>query len=79
MLDKLQLKQNIKNAFEAQSNKTEDPAAALDDLAGKIADAIDSYIKRASIYATPTDVGSATMVAGSYPVTATNNLNCNIS
>ena len=78
-LNKAELKQSIKAAFENQVSKTENPAAALDDLAGKIADAIDAYVKGASIYATPANVTSAAMIAGAYPVTAASNLTCNIA
>lgn len=43
------LKQQIKAAFKAQSTKTENPDAALDDLAGKIADAVKAYVMAGTV------------------------------
>lgn len=43
------LKQQIKAAFKAQTTKEEDPDAALDDLAGKIADAVKAYVMAATV------------------------------
>lgn len=73
-LNKAQLKASIKAAFVSQAEKTENPEAALDDLAGKIADAIDSYVKGASITATPANVVAAALSNAGGPVAAANNL-----
>ncbi|MDR3226043.1 MAG: hypothetical protein LBT56_00025 [Prevotellaceae bacterium] len=39
------LKTEIKAAFMAQANKTENPESALNDLADKLATAIDAFVK----------------------------------
>lgn len=78
-LNKALLKSDIKSAFEAQKQNESDPEGAVNDLAQKIADAVEKYITSAQIYATPAQVTSATMVAGgSYPVVAANNLICTL-
>lgn len=78
-LSKTILKADIKAAFESQKDKEQDQDAAIEDIADKIATAVDSYVKSAQIFATPAQVTSATMVAGgSYPVVATNNLSCTL-
>lgn len=79
MLNKSTLKSEIKAAFQDQKDKTENPEAALDDLATKIADAIDSYIKGATIVATPANVVTAALSNGGGPVVAANNLTSSIS
>lgn len=73
-LNKQSLKQAIKQAFADQAEKTEDPDAALDDLAGKIADAVDDYVKGATIMANPSQVAAGTLMAGAYPVVAAGNI-----
>lgn len=76
-LDKAGLKTNIKTMLEELGN-TPDRDQAIEKFATDLSDAIDSYVKTATIYATPVDVTGATMVAGSYTVEAANNLNSNI-
>ncbi|MDD2965539.1 MAG: hypothetical protein PHU33_16470 [Bacteroidales bacterium] len=66
-MDKNILKSSIKQAFLDQRNKTDNPEAAIDDLAGKIADAVDVFIKGLVISYT------SGLVAGPYPVTGTFN------
>lgn len=48
-LVKATLKNAIKQAFQDQSTKTDNPAAALDDLADKIATAIDAFVKSGTV------------------------------
>lgn len=61
------LKTAIEAAFTAQANKEENPAAALSDLADKLATAFDDYIKSATVStavtgtcATPAGAGTIT-------------------
>jgi hypothetical protein len=56
------LRTAIEAAFSAQSGKKENPAAALSDLADKLATAIDTYIKSATVSTTVT--GACTTPAG---------------
>lgn len=69
-LNNTYLKQQIKAAFKAQSTKTENPDAALDDLAQKIVDAVHVYLTGATVTvpiaipcATPAGPGTATGTA----------------
>lgn len=48
-LDKATLKVKIKQAFKDQATKETNPDAALDDLATKLAGAIDEYIKQGDV------------------------------
>ncbi|MCZ2140822.1 MAG: hypothetical protein LC096_05455 [Bacteroidia bacterium] len=48
-LVKANLKAAIKQAFLDQTTKTDNPQAAIDDVAGKIADAIDAFVKSATV------------------------------
>lgn len=48
-LVKATLKNAIKSAFQDQTSKTDNPAAALDDLADKIATAIDAFVKSGTV------------------------------
>jgi hypothetical protein len=43
------LKNSIKAAFKDQSTKTDDPVAALDDLADKLSKAVESFIKTGTV------------------------------
>jgi hypothetical protein len=43
--DKTTLKTSIKTALTSASEKTSDPAKSRDDIAGAIADAVETYIK----------------------------------
>jgi hypothetical protein len=63
-LVKATLKAQIKAAFQAQSSKTDNPAAALDDLADQIATAVDAYIKSATITNVPALISPAGPVSG---------------
>ena len=76
-LDKTTLQSDIETMLqdmEGVENRTD----AIEKFAADLSDAIDKYVKTASIYATPADVVNATMVAGGYAVAATNNLNSTI-
>lgn len=48
-LNKAILKASIKQAFADQKTKTSNPDAAIDDLCDKIANAIDIYVKGATV------------------------------
>jgi len=78
-LNKQKLKSDIKAAFDAVKQQEDNQAQAIDTLAGRIADAIDSYIKQAAINATPLNVASAALSNGGGPVVAANNLISNIN
>jgi hypothetical protein len=64
MLVKETLKAQLKAAFQAQSAKTDNPEAALEDLAGMIATAVDAYIKSATITNVPVLTSPAGPVSG---------------
>ena len=64
-LNRLQLKNDIKTAFDAQKNKTENQDQAIDDLADKIATAVENYVKSITIISTPA------LTSPSGPVTGT--------
>ena len=64
-LDKAQLAQSITKAFMDQTSKKENPEAAIQDLASKIADAIDTYTRQLEI------VYTAGLLATNGPVTGT--------
>lgn len=53
-LDKTILAQALKAAFDAQSDKQVDPAAARAQQAEQVADAIDAFIKSGSVQTTVT-------------------------
>ena len=55
------LKQHIKAAFKAQTTKENNPDTALDDLAGKLAQAMQTYITSATVTVPP---GVAVATAG---------------
>lgn len=63
MLNKTKLKSDIKVALLDQRNNNDNPNKAADDLAGKIADAVDQYVRGISITYT------AGLANGSGPVT----------
>ena len=56
------------------AEKDSDANQAREEFAERLSLIITSYIQSATILATPESVTSATMVAGAYPVVATNNL-----
>lgn len=62
------LKQQIKSAFKAQLAKSENPDAALDDLAQKLADAVHAYVVGATVTVPPgvpvTTAGTAAAQTG---------------
>ena len=64
-LNKGALKQSIYHAFKDQTSKKDDPDAAMQDLAGKIADAVDVFIRQLEIDYT------AGLLAPNGPVTGT--------
>lgn len=63
-LNKVQLKADIKAAFDAQKTKTSDPDAAINDIADKIATAIDNYVKTITITSIPVLTSPAGPVTG---------------
>jgi ribosome recycling factor len=65
MLVKATIKSSIKKAFKDQAIKKDNPESALDDLAGKIADAVIDAIKSAQI----TYTAGLTTAPGGGPVT----------
>ena len=60
-LQKDVLKIAIEAAFNNARTKTEDPDLAISLLAQSIADAVDTYVKGATIAATPGNITSATI------------------
>jgi hypothetical protein len=58
------LKTQLKAAFQAQASKTDNPEAALDDLADQIANAVDAYIKSATITNAPVLTSPSGPVSG---------------
>lgn len=78
-LDKATLKSTIKQLLIDMSEEEGDQTLAFDAFAGGLSDAIDAYVKTATITATPTNITAATMVASGYPVTAGANLLSTIS
>ncbi|HSW64986.1 MAG TPA: hypothetical protein VLH56_16990 [Dissulfurispiraceae bacterium] len=78
-LNKLQLKNDIKAAFNAVKDQEDNQAQAIDTLAGRIADAIDSYVRQANITATPAHVVAAALSNAGGPVVAANNLTSTIN
>ncbi len=65
------LKTQIEAAFKAQSSKKDKPEDALADLADKIATAIDSYVKSATVNTAVT--GTCATPAGPGTITGTGN------
>ena len=66
-LDKATLKASIKQALLDQRNNTDNPTGSADDLAGKIADAVDTYVKGIGI----TYTTGLAAPSGGGPVTGT--------
>jgi hypothetical protein len=48
-LTKATLKQQIAAAFENEKNSTDDPSVSIDRVSGAIADAVDAFVKSATI------------------------------
>ncbi|MBN2669991.1 MAG: hypothetical protein JXR60_12290 [Bacteroidales bacterium] len=63
-LDKISLKSSIKQAFNDQRSNTNDPDAALDDLAAKIADAVEVFVKSGTVNTTVETTGTAAAQTG---------------
>lgn len=63
-LNRLKLKQDIKIAFDAQKNKTENQDQAIDDLADKIALAVEDYVKSITVTSTHALVSPSGAVTG---------------
>ncbi|MFQ3578536.1 MAG: hypothetical protein SNJ71_00165 [Bacteroidales bacterium] len=59
--------------YDGSAGKTQDDA--IKKQAELMAEAIERYVTGATVVCTPAQITSATMLAGGYPVTATNNLN----
>lgn len=60
-LVKATLAQQIKAAFDAQSNTEVNPATAREQMASDIADAVDAYIKAGTVTVDPTShIGAMT-------------------
>ena len=81
-LNKTALASAIKQALDVQAAKADpadDPQVSRQQLASGIADAIDVYIKGATIQAGPAEIVAATMNAGGYPVSGSGFLNSVIS
>lgn len=78
MLDKPGLKQDLKTLYKALKEMT-DEDAAMDKLAGDTADAIEKFVKSASVIANPAAVTAAAMSNTGGPVAASNNLESAIS
>lgn len=76
-LDKATLKATIRQTLDDLS-QMDDREESREKFATDLADAIDVFVKSATIYATPDDVTASVMLSGGYPVTATYNLNSNI-
>lgn len=53
--------------------------ASIDEFATRLADAVDSYVKGATITASPAQITAAVMSNGGGPVVAANNLNSTLS
>lgn len=74
MLNSLKLKNDMKKAFARARSKTDNPDEAIDTLCTELTAAIDSYVKTATIIATPAQVTAAAMANAGGPVLASNNL-----
>ena len=79
-LNKLVLKEDVKRLLiEMSKDNTSTPEAAAEVFAGRLADAIDAYVKSGTITANPAAVTSAAMSNSGGPVVASNNLISTIS
>ena len=68
-LNKTLLKTQIKQALEDQRVKEDNPSAALDDLATKLSNAIDSFVKSGTVSTSVNTTVTGSSPAG--PVTGT--------
>lgn len=78
-LNKAQLKSRIVTILKELSKREDDPEKAVDDFAEAIANAVDSYVKSGTFFATPVQITSAALSNGGGPVVAANNLNITIT
>lgn len=74
-LDKTGLKNSIKTMLQ-EMGSAENQEAAIEKFATDLSDAIDTYVKSASIFTSQANITAAVMMAGAYPVTVTSNLEC---
>jgi len=70
-LDKTNLKNSIKALLEDMMSKED---ASYNEFAERLADAVDTYVKTATVVATPAQVTAAAMSNGGGAVVAANNL-----
>lgn len=68
---------NALKSYDGTTGQTQ--TDAINKFAGDLADAIDTYVKGATLYSTPVDVATATMANSGGPVVAANNLPVNIT
>jgi len=78
-LDKPSLKAEIKQLLVDLSTNEGDQTEAFDTFADGLSNAIDTYIKTATITATPIEITAAAMSNGGGAVVAANNLISSIS
>lgn len=71
-LNKTALQTAIVQAFNDQRTKTDNPEAALADLASKLASAIDTYVKSGTV---TTTVTGTSVTGGAVSGTGTGNIN----
>lgn len=73
-LDKTTFKADVKKLLTDLSTNEGDQSAAFDEFADGLANAIDSYIKTATITATPIEITAAALSNGGGAVVAASNL-----
>jgi hypothetical protein len=73
-LDKTTFKADVKQLLTDLSTNEGDQDAAFDEFADGLANAIDTYIKTATITATPIEITAAALSNGGGVVVAANNL-----
>lgn len=76
-LNKAGLKADIKTML-VELKEAADQETAIEKFASDLSNALDKFVKSASVYATPLDVTSAAMSNSGGPVVASNNLNSKI-
>jgi|BioPla2DNA2_1021312.scaffolds.fasta_scaffold10529_7 hypothetical protein len=69
------LKQQIIDAFEAQMTKTENPEAAINDLADKLSKAIEAFVKSGDVNTTVTGACATPAGPGTISGTGTGTIN----
>lgn len=63
-LNKSVLEQTIKSLLIEEKNKTDDGASSIDNIAAKLATAIDTFVKSGLVTTTVTTTGSASAQTG---------------